>query len=875
MMKNIFWVVFLMAFLSGYRGIAQEAPSLKEAYKDDFLIGTALNMSQVEERNPAASALIARQFSTFTPENNMKAALIHPGWNQFNFSQADEIVQFAEKYHLKVNGHTLIWHSQLPMGVARIQDADSVRQWFTGHITTVAGRYDGKVYSWDVVNEALNEDGTLRKSVFQQKLGDDYIVEAFRLAQKAAPHTQLYYNDYNIEHGKKREGAVELVKKIQAAGVRIDGVGIQGHWSAGRVPLEDIEQSIVAFSALGVKVMFTELDLSVLPSPRGHNTADVNQTAGYADALNPYVNGLPDSAQALLANSYAQLFRLFMKYKDKIGRVTFWGVDDGQSWLNGFPVRGRTNYPLLFDRQLKAKPAFYRVIEAAKGGGSELGRGGAWDTARGWAEHADNGDGTFTNPVIFADYPDMDVIRVGDDYYMVSTTMFIFPGVTVLKSKDLVNWEYCSNAVPRMDCSKCYNLDSCNRYHHGQWATSLKYHNGLFYLFFNTLDDGGFVATATKPEGPWNLRHLPKGFHDPGLFFDEDGRIYVAFGYNTISVAELDENLAPKGPATVVFKGDLAGGLEGSHVYKLNGYYYLYSTYGGGNGFQVALRSKSIYGPYEEKVVLRDREGLNRGIHQGALIQTQTGEWWTMLFLDKGPFGRMPSLQPVRWEDGWPIAGVDGKGVATYRKPNVGKAYEAATLPTSDEFNEASLPMQWGWNHNPDSSSWSLSKRPGSLRLTTAKVVADLPHARNTLTQRMFGYYSDSVASTATTKISFSGMKDGDEAGLAVFQDPYGYIAVRKVGKKFRLVMVNNGAVVEERPLEGKEVYLRAAAVFGTGKARFSFSPDNMVFTGLGNELAMRFNLSIFTGNKWCLFNYATKGAGGYVDFDWFRTGPK
>lgn len=347
------------------RSATDSIPSLREAFAGDFLIGAALNMSQIEERDPVMTKLITTQFSTLTPENNMKAALIHPGWDRYNFSQADEIVAFAQKYGLKVNAHCLIWHSQLPQVIARLQDADSVRKWFTDHITTVAGRYDGKVYSWDVVNEALNEDGTLRRSVFQQKLGDDYIVEAFRLAQKAAPHTQLYYNDYNIEQEKKRQGAIALIKKIQAAGVRIDGVGIQGHWNAAHVPFEAIETSIREFSALGIKVMFTELDLSVLPNPRDHNTADVNQTAAYADQLNPYVNGLPDSVQASLAESYERLFRLFLKYKDKIGRVTFWGVDDGQSWLNGFPVRGRTNYPLLFDRKLQPKPAFFKVIGTA------------------------------------------------------------------------------------------------------------------------------------------------------------------------------------------------------------------------------------------------------------------------------------------------------------------------------------------------------------------------------------------------------------------------------------------------------------------------------------------------------------------------------
>jgi endo-1,4-beta-xylanase len=217
-----------------------------------------------------------------------------------------------------------------------------------------------------VVNEALNEDGTLRKSIFLDKLGDDYIVEAFRQTQKASPHSKLYYNDYNIEQPKKRAGAIAIIKKIQAAGVRIDGVGIQGHWKSGNVPMADIEESIKEYSALGMDVMFTELDLSVLPNPWDKTTADVSATSQGSAKMNPYQKGLPDSAQQLLAKSYVDLFTLFMKYKKEIGRITFWGVDDGQSWLNGFPIKGRTNYPLLFDRNFKPKPAFYSVIATAK-----------------------------------------------------------------------------------------------------------------------------------------------------------------------------------------------------------------------------------------------------------------------------------------------------------------------------------------------------------------------------------------------------------------------------------------------------------------------------------------------------------------------------
>lgn len=481
-------------------------------------------------------------------------------------------------------------------------------------------------------------------------------------------------------------------------------------------------------------------------------------------------------------------------------------------------------------------------------------------------------DTHYTNPLIPADFPDPDVILVDNTYYMVSTTMFIFPGVTILKSKDLVDWEYCSNAVPRFDFSPCYNLDNCHRYSHGQWATSLKYKNGKFYLLFITLDEGGFLCTSSKAEGPWEIRKLPKGFYDPGLFFDDGGKIYVAHGYSKISITEVDQNLAPIGRDSLVYTGDIRKGLEGAHVYKINGYYYLYCTYGGLDGIQVALRSKNIYGPYEQKVVIQDwTEGINFGIHQGALIKTQTGEWWTVLFVDSGPFGRFPSLQPVTWVDNWPMVGVNGKAVTTYRKPDVGKNYPKTTLPTSDEFDDQTLGMQWGWNHNPDSTKWSLTQRKGYLRLTTAKVTSNLREARNTLTQRIFANRDQNIPTVAVTKMDISKMKDGDIAGLAVFQDPYAYIAVQEQNGEASVIMVNNGRTVEMTAIKGNEIYLRATASNVTKKASFEYSLDNNKFSKLGDELTMSFSLKIFTGNKFCLFNYATLETGGSVDFDWFR----
>jgi len=349
------------------RPAASRLSSLKETFRNDFLIGTALNAEQIEEKDSNAAVLVPQQFNAVTPENVMKAEIIHPQWKGYNFDLADQLVAYTKKHRMELTATPLIWHSQLPPFVNKLKDADSVRGYFKNHIATVAGRYDGKLYSWEVVNEALNEDGSLRNTVFLENLGSDYVVEAFHLAQKAAPHTRLYYNDYNIEQPRKRAGAIDLIKKIQAAGIRIDGVGIQGHWQVDDVPFEYIEQSIKEFSALGIQVAFTELDLSVLPNPRGRIvSADISETALYEAQMNPYTKGLPDSVQQKLAAAYARLFQLFLKYKENISRVTFWGVSDRQSWLNNFPVRGRTNYPLLFDRQYHPKPAFYSVIETKR-----------------------------------------------------------------------------------------------------------------------------------------------------------------------------------------------------------------------------------------------------------------------------------------------------------------------------------------------------------------------------------------------------------------------------------------------------------------------------------------------------------------------------
>jgi endo-1,4-beta-xylanase len=342
-----------------------EKDSLKDAFKDDFLIGAALGTEHILEKNAVANELIKTEFNSITPENIMKSEVIHPEQNRYDFTLADKYVEYGQKNNKFIVGHTLVWHSQLPKFVGQINNADSLRAFMNEHIKTVAGRYAGKIGSWDVVNEALNDDGTMRKSIFFEKLGESYIKEAFDLAAKADPKAELYYNDYNIEQPAKRAGAIALIKKLKESGTKIDGVGIQGHWSLSGASVKEIEDAIVEFSKLGVKVAFTELDITVLPNPWELKGADVKQN--YSDyendpKMNPYPQALPDDVQNQLAKRYEDIFKVLIKHKDKISRVTFWGVNDSHSWLNGWPIKGRTNYPLLFDRNFKPKTAYNAVI---------------------------------------------------------------------------------------------------------------------------------------------------------------------------------------------------------------------------------------------------------------------------------------------------------------------------------------------------------------------------------------------------------------------------------------------------------------------------------------------------------------------------------
>jgi endo-1,4-beta-xylanase len=349
---------------------AEPVPTLKDAYAHDFLIGAALNPKDFDGRDRMAAALVAAQFSAITPGNVMKWALIHPRPGVYDFAPADRFVAFGEAHGLAVIGHNLVWHNQVPDWVfqddqGRPLTREALLQRLHDHIFAVVGRYKGRIKGWDVVNEALTDDGALRPSPWLKIIGPDYLEMAFRWAHEADPAAELYYNDFSLERPEKRRGALALVARLKAEGVPITGVGLQNHDRLDWPSLADEDATISAFGALGMKVSITELDIDVLPKAVKDPTAEVSLKAERHPGLNPWPDGLPHDVQAALAQRYAGLFGVFLKHRDVVERVTFWGVDDGDSWLNDWPVLGRTSYPLLFDRDDRPKPAFFAVIRAA------------------------------------------------------------------------------------------------------------------------------------------------------------------------------------------------------------------------------------------------------------------------------------------------------------------------------------------------------------------------------------------------------------------------------------------------------------------------------------------------------------------------------
>lgn len=493
------------------------------------------------------------------------------------------------------------------------------------------------------------------------------------------------------------------------------------------------------------------------------------------------------------------------------------------------------------------------------------------------------------NPIIHADVPDLSMIRVGNTYYMSSTTMHMNPGVPIMKSTDLVNWEIVSYAYNILSTGEEMKLENGqSTYGRGSWASSLRYHNDTYYVSTFAQNTGKTHIYSTKDieKGPWESIAFSPSLHDHTLFFDDNGKVYMIWGEGTIKMVELENDLSGIKPNTerVIIasahepiKEEIMLLAEGSQIFKVKDKYYLFHIAWPKGGMRTVIihRADNIEGPYEGRVALQDK-----GVAQGGLIDTPAGDWYAYLFRDNGAVGRIPYLVPVIWEEGWPVLGVDGEVPMELENLPANKSLTPGIV-ASDDFKrkrgDADLPLVWQWNHNPVDELWSINRNKGYLRLKTDRVDQQFLMARNTLTQRTIG-----PESMGTIKIDVSGMKEGDFAGLTLLQRDYGLIGVRVEDGHRKLVMkkASDGEESEIASVDfkGQSVLLRAICDFKDRKdeAKFFYSTDNgKNWNQLGDILQMKYTLPHFMGYRYGLFYYSTEQPGGHVDFDYFKIDQK
>ncbi|HST82215.1 MAG TPA: glycoside hydrolase 43 family protein [Kineosporiaceae bacterium] len=488
--------------------------------------------------------------------------------------------------------------------------------------------------------------------------------------------------------------------------------------------------------------------------------------------------------------------------------------------------------------------------------------------------------GSFSNPVVWQDFADGDMIRVGEAYYYSASTMHYSPGAPILRSYDLVNWEYAGHSVPSLDFdSSAYNLSGGRAYVKGIWASAFNYRpsNSTYYWLGCVEFNRSYVYTASAVDGTWSKRaRINKCYYDAGLLIDSNDTMYVAYGNSTINVAQLSaDGLSETRSQQVFSTPSSVGTLEGARFYKRNGYYYIWLTRPA-NG-QYVLRSTSPFGPYEMRQVLLNLPGPISGggvPHQGGLVQTQNGDWYYMAFVDAFPGGRVPALAPISWSgDGWPsVQTVNGAWGSSYPKPNITTTRTVRPMAGADNFTGSALGPRWEWNHNPDNTKWTVGS---GLRLQTATVTSDLYAARNTLTHRIQG-----PTSTATIELDYSGMRDGDRAGLAMLRDSSAWIGLKRDNGSTRVVRVNGlsmdgswnttgtGTEAASAAISGTRIWLRAQADIRPGSGRqatFSYSTDGTTFTALGAGFTLNNAWQFFMGYRYGIFNYATQALGGVV----------
>lgn len=487
------------------------------------------------------------------------------------------------------------------------------------------------------------------------------------------------------------------------------------------------------------------------------------------------------------------------------------------------------------------------------------------------------------NPVIYADVPDLSMIRVGKNYYMSSTTMHMSPGLPIMKSNDLINWQMLGYAYDTLANVDALNLaNGKTAYGKGSWASSLRYHNGTFYVstFAQTTGKTTLFSTKDIEKGNWNRVDFKPSLHDHSLFFD-NGKAYMIYGTGKIKMVALNKDLSDidiEFPERVLIEdaglpSGNSGGLpaEGSQMFKINGKYYLFNITWprGGMRTVVVHRADQLFGPYEGKVVLQDK-----GVAQGGLIDTPDGNWFAYLFRDNGAVGRIPYLVPVKWEDGWPVLGNNGRVPDSLNLPKSKGLIPA--ISAADEFTrkkgDRDLPLVWQWNHNPDAKNWSVNKRKGFLRLTTGRIDSSFLTARNTLTQRTLGPFS-----SANIALDVQYLKNGDYAGLGILQKNFGQVGVKVINGKKSIVFTDfsseKNTFVSAIPLMQDNIFFKVDCDFTNRKdlATFFYSLDGKDWKNIGNPIKMSYTIPHFMGYRFALFNYAHDEIGGFADFDYFR----
>ncbi len=835
-------ILLIAILLAAVVRLSAEEQTLKDRFGDKFLVGCAVNQWQSSGYEKGSVELIKKHYNSIVAENVMKSAVIHPEENRYDWTQADKFVQFGVDNGMFVVGHCLIWHSQLAPWFCVDRKGNPVsksvlKKRMKDHIYTIMRRYRGRVKGWDVVNEAILEDGSYRQSPFYQILGEEFIPLAFQYAHEADPDAELYYNDYGMNVPGRRDAVVKMVKELKARGLRIDAIGMQSHMGMDYPNFDEFERAIEAFASTGCKVSFTEFDMSALPS-RIHG-ANVSDKEAYKASMNPYTDGLPDDVSYVWNQRMRKVMDIALRHADDIERVCFWGVIDRDSWKNDWPMRGRTDYPLAFDRKYNMKPFLKELLSPKYAEFKQF-------------SYSAPGAEEVPNPLLAGCYPDPSIVRVGADYYLVNSSFVYFPGLPIWHSTDLKNWERLGSVLTRQ--SQLQIPDSI-KVSGGLYAPQIAYnkHNGLFYVINTNIGGGGnFYVTSKDPKsGEWSEPvWLPEvGGIDPSFLFDEDGKAYIVnndipdgeilyeghraiwgheFDWRTGKVVGQAKQLVNKG----VHPENSPIWIEGPHLYHIGDKYFLMCAEGGTSTdhSEVIFVSDSPLGefkpcPINPILTQRDLDPTRSNpvtcSGHADLVEDTEGNWWAV-FLAVRPYnseghdmmGRETFKLPVKWIEGQPV-------IQYPEQPIVAAAKKVDNAPL---WNTQGLEKEAVMVRNPKEQIYEVTA-DGNL-----KVKATMTAIQHRKSPALIGRTLTENAFESSVNVSFDATAEQDIAGLVLFQDDDHNIVLglsrNDAGNQCVKLVARNGQDVKEYTLPTDKTTDVNLKVISSGNGLYTFQAD-------------------------------------------------